>query len=213
MPSSKKSLLFLVYVLCTFFAARSGDFGDPRPCSESHCPGSRSSRPPRRHNPTTQGRSINHHHAPSSFPSEHQATLLSQRGRSGDQTRETVQTRVAEVFGPVCADCATPQRPDHVMNDTRECKGIECRLPLRIPPNPKPRPCAGDGCVLGTSQPHPIHVADRAAQFLGEFPDIGYPASESGAPLGVQLTCDIKPGELNSSCSALELEYLVSELV
>ncbi|XP_016340417.1 uncharacterized protein nell3 [Sinocyclocheilus anshuiensis] len=195
MPSSKKSLLFLVYVLCTFRAARSGDFGDPRPCSGSHCPGVRSSRPPRQHNPTTQSRSINHHHAPSSFPSEHHATLLSQRTRSGDQTRETVQTRVAGFVGPVCADCVTPQRPDHVMNDTRECKGIECRLPLRIRPNPRPRPCAGDGCVLRTSQPPLIHVADRAAQFLGEFPDIGYPASESEAPLGVQLTCDIKPGE------------------
>lgn len=31
---------------------------------------------------------------------------------------------------------------------------------------------------------------------MGEFPEFGYPASElGGAPLGVQLTCDIKPGE------------------
>ncbi|KAK7118091.1 hypothetical protein R3I94_021814 [Phoxinus phoxinus] len=120
---------------------------------------------------------------------------MSQRGRSGDQTRETVQTRVAGVFDPVCADCVTPQGPDHVANDTGECKGIECRLPLRIRQKPRSRPCAGDGCVPEPSQPTLIHVADRAAQFLGEFPDIGYPASEVGAPLGVQLTCDIKPGE------------------
>ncbi|AWP21044.1 Hypothetical protein SMAX5B_001567 [Scophthalmus maximus] len=36
----------------------------------------------------------------------------------------------------------------------------------------------------------------RAAQFLGDFPEFGYASSElGGAPLGVQLTCDIKPGE------------------
>lgn len=196
MSTPKKTLLLLVYVLCTFRSARSGDSGDTRPCSGSHCPGGRSPRPPRQHNPTTQSRSINQHHAPFSFPSEHHATFLSQRGRSGDQTRETVQTRVAGVFDPVCADCVTPHGPDHVINDTRECKGIECRLPLRIRQKPRSRPCAGDGCVPEPSQPPLIHVADRAAQFLGEFPDIGYPASEVGAPLGVQLTCDIKPGDL-----------------
>jgi len=182
MSSSKKTLLLLIYVLCTFRSARSGDSGDARPCSGSHCPGGRSARPPRQHSPTTQSRSINHHHAPFSFPSEHHA-------------RENIQTRVA-VFDPVCADCINPQRPDHVMNDTRECKGIECCLPVRIRPKPQTRPCAGDGCVLRTSQPPPIHVADRAAQFLGEFPDTGYPASESEPPLVVQLICDIKPGEL-----------------
>ncbi|XP_051542775.1 uncharacterized protein LOC127434237 [Myxocyprinus asiaticus] len=196
MPSSIRTLLPLVYVLCAFPSACSGDIGDARPCSGSHCLGSRTSRPPRQYNPTTQSRSINQH-AHSSFHSEHHAALSpsSQRGRSGDQARETLQTRVAEVFGSVCADCVTPQRAAQITNDTRECKGIECRLPLRIRPKPPPRPCAGDGCVPGTSQPPLMHVADRAAQFLGEFPDIGYPASEQGAPLGVQLTCDIKPGE------------------
>ncbi|XP_056306131.1 uncharacterized protein nell3 [Danio aesculapii] len=187
MPSLRKTLLLLIYVLCAFRSARSGDSGDARPCSGPHCPGGRTHKPSRQHNPTTQSRSINQHHPPSSFPLENHATHLSQRGRSGDQTRESVQTRVPGGFGPACADCV---RPDHVMNDTSECKGIECRLPLRIR-----RPCAGEGCVPGTSQPPLVHVADRAAQFLGEFPDIGYPASESGAPLGVQLTCDIKPGE------------------
>ncbi|XP_051970703.1 uncharacterized protein LOC127634963 [Xyrauchen texanus] len=196
MPSSIRTLLLLVYVLCGFPSAWSGDTGDARPCSGSHCPGSRTSRPPRQYNPTTQSRSINQH-AYYSFHSEHHAALpsTSQRGRSGEQARETLQTRVAEVFGSVCADCVTPQRAAQVINDTRECKGIECRLPLRIRPKPRPRPCAGDGCVPGTNQPPLMHVADRAAQFLGEFPDIGYPASELGAPLGVQLTCDIKPGE------------------
>ncbi|KAI7792488.1 uncharacterized protein nell3 [Triplophysa rosa] len=184
MPSPTRTLL-LVYVLCAFSSARSGDSGDARPCSGSHCPGGRSSRPARQYNPTTQSRSINQYHSHSSSHSEQHAPLSSHRGRSGEQTRENIQTRVAGVVGSVCADCVTPQR-QQVINDTRDCKGIECRLPLRV--RPKPR-------VSGTSQPPLVHVADRAAQFLGEFPDIGYPASEFGAPLGVQLTCDIKPGE------------------
>lgn len=185
MPSPTRTLL-LVYVFCAFSSARSVDTGDARPCSGSLCPAGRSSRPARQYNPTTQSRSINQYHPHSSSHSEQKAPLSSHRGRSGEQTRENIQTRVAGVVGSVCADCVTTQR-QQVINDTRDCKGIECRLPLRV--RPKPR-------VSGTSQPPLVHVADRAAQFLGEFSDIGYPASEFGAPLGVQLTCDIKPGEL-----------------
>ncbi|XP_078394187.1 uncharacterized protein nell3 [Cetorhinus maximus] len=90
-------------------------------------------------------------------------------------------------------------------NDTQECKGIECRLPLRSRLKPKARgQCAGEHCspapvglgaeVLG--QPSPIHMPDRAAQFIGEIPDLSYSTTElGGAALGVQLTCDIKPGD------------------
>ncbi|XP_055038749.2 uncharacterized protein nell3 [Misgurnus anguillicaudatus] len=196
MPSSIRTQLLLVCVLCAFSSARSGDTGDARACSGSHCPAGKASRPSRQNNPTTQSRSINQHHSLPSSHFEHHAALLSHRGRSGEQTRENIQTRVAGFYGSACADCGSPPKPaPQVINDTRECKGIECRLPLRVRPKPRSRPCAGDGCVPGTSQPPLIHVADRAAQFLGEFPDIGYPASELGAPLGVQLTCDIKPGE------------------
>lgn len=192
-PTMPSPTLLLVYVVCAFVVVHSGDPGDARPCSGSHCPGGRSPRPPRQSNPTTQSRAINQHSHSSSHSEQH-GVLSSHRGRSGE-TRENLQTRVAGVVGSVCADCVSPQR-QQVINDTRDCKGIECRLPPRVRPKPRSRPCPGDGCVPGTSQPPLVHVADRAAQFLGEFPDIGYPASEFGAPLGVQLTCDIKPGEL-----------------
>ncbi|KAJ8396809.1 hypothetical protein AAFF_G00014080 [Aldrovandia affinis] len=119
-----------------------------------------------------------------------------QRGGS-DIGRESARMRPSEVsYGCTGSDCVTPQR--QASNDSRECWGIECKLPLRIRPKPRPRPCVGERCPAGSedtsSQPTLVHMQDRAA--LGEFPDFGYPASElGGAPLGVQLTCDIKPGE------------------
>ncbi|KAM4689361.1 uncharacterized protein O3C94_007462 [Discoglossus pictus] len=83
-------------------------------------------------------------------------------------------------------------------NISRDCKGIECRLPLRIRLKSRGRaPCTGEGCPPVEGQREAtrlVHLADRAAQFIGEVPD--FPTSElGGAPLGVQLTCDIKPGE------------------
>ncbi|TNM96475.1 hypothetical protein fugu_016136 [Takifugu bimaculatus] len=87
-------------------------------------------------------------------------------------------------------------------NGTRECRGIECRLPARMRAKHRGRACAGEECVaeaelrVASSPRPPAHLADRAAQFLGDFPDLEYPPPELGAaPLGVQLTCDIKPGE------------------
>lgn len=75
-------------------------------------------------------------------------------------------------------------------------------MPLRIRLRSRAKYCVGEGCAGNSedsataSQPSPVYVADRAAQFLGEYSDAGYPAPEvSEAPLGVQLTCDIKPGE------------------
>ncbi|XP_038654084.1 uncharacterized protein si:ch211-37e10.2 [Scyliorhinus canicula] len=90
-------------------------------------------------------------------------------------------------------------------NDTKECKGIECRLPLRSRLKPKARAhCAGEHCPPGAvalgaevlGQSSPVHMPDRAAQFIGEIPDLSYSTTElGGAALGVQLTCDIKPGD------------------
>lgn len=79
----------------------------------------------------------------------------------------------------------------------RDCKGIECRLPLRIRQKPWPViqtiPCPpnqGEGCP----EPTLFRVTERAAQFIGE--DLAYTASDlGGAALGVQLTCDVKPGK------------------
>ncbi|XP_076827215.1 uncharacterized protein nell3 [Brachyhypopomus gauderio] len=194
--------------VCTGTQCHAGETRDPRPCSGTHCARGRSSRPPRQYHPSARSRTVpvapNYQHAlsnsPSADASEPRAALQSQHERSGEHAGEAVRMRLAEVVGPGCvgADCVTAKRP---INDTRECKGIECRLPLRIRPKPRPRPCLADGCVSGaedvaSGQPTLIHMPDRAAQFLGEFPDIGYPASDlGGPPLGVQLTCDIKPGE------------------
>ncbi|CAL1597263.1 unnamed protein product [Knipowitschia caucasica] len=125
------------------------DTGDPRPCTGPHCPGGRTSRPPRHLQPQT----------------------------------------------PACAagdQCQLHQKVVHASpdNQTRECRGVECRLPLRVRPRARAR-------TPEEREPGPpVHVSDRAAQFLGDFPEFGFPAPElGGAPLGVQLTCDIKPGE------------------
>ncbi|KAL4630944.1 hypothetical protein GN956_G15222 [Arapaima gigas] len=106
------------------------------------------------------------------------------------------KSRSGHVSGPECPgpDCVPRQR--HSANDTGDCRGIECKLPLRIRPKPRARTCVGDGCPRGSEQRAPVLVADRAAQYLGELPEFGQPGSDlGGAPLGVQLTCDIKPGE------------------
>ncbi|XP_075068078.1 uncharacterized protein LOC142158222 [Mixophyes fleayi] len=85
----------------------------------------------------------------------------------------------------------------HSSNVTRDCKGIECKLPLRIRMKSRSRvSCTGEGCPPAEGQQTLVHLSDRAAQFIGEAPDLQYSTSElGGAPLGVQLTCDIKPGE------------------
>ncbi|KAG9340092.1 hypothetical protein JZ751_022014 [Albula glossodonta] len=173
---------------------------DSRPCAGTHCPG-RSARPSRQFVPTTQGRSphiVPSHHNPhqQGLPpraiSDPYTVIHPQRG--GDVERENARMRPSEVgYGCSGADCVTPQR--QATNDSRECRGIECKLPLRIRPKPRQRQCAGEGCTA-EAEDTLVHMPDRAAQVLGEFPEFGYPASElGGAPLGVQLTCDIKPGE------------------
>lgn len=63
-----------------------------------------------------------------------------------------------------------------------------------------PSSAAAAAAAAGSQLPPPVHLSDRAAQFLGDFPELGYPSPELGsAPLGVQLTCDIKPGLLSPS--------------
>lgn len=114
--------------------------------------------------------------------------------------RTNPRTITAEVFHPGCAGGTCPatvahrQPGDDGGGAARECRGIGCKLPLRM--RHKPKPCVGDGCGSpqgddgrGTSA-SPVHVTDRAAQFLDELPDFG---SERGA--WIQLTCDMKPGE------------------
>ncbi|XP_069816646.1 uncharacterized protein [Dendropsophus ebraccatus] len=82
-------------------------------------------------------------------------------------------------------------------NVTKDCKGIECKLPLRIRLKSRGRvPCTGEGCPPVEGQQGFVRLSDRAAHFIGEVPDFQFSNAElGGAPLGVQLTCDIKPGE------------------
>uniref|UniRef100_A0A3P8SQ65 NELL (neural EGFL like) family member 3 n=1 Tax=Amphiprion percula TaxID=161767 RepID=A0A3P8SQ65_AMPPE len=180
------------------------DTSDPRPCTGAHCPGSRSSRPPRQFNPNAQGKAVSHHHAHSGSPS------------SSVQILRGTRVRAPEVFPAGCtdADCAALFRQFQPNNDTRECRGIECRLPLRIRPKARAKSCVGEGCLSGSeeSQLPPVHLSDRAAQFLGDFPELGYPSSElGGAPLGVQLTCDIKPENEVPSEDALILHLQLTK--
>lgn len=123
---------------------------------------------------------------------ETHASLQLFRGRHGDAEGGGARLRAHEVPPAACTDaeCASP-KPS---NDTRECGGIECRLPPRM----RARHRGGAELSASSSPRPPAHLADRAAQFLGDFPDLEYPPPELGAaPLGVQLTCDIKPGEFN----------------
>ncbi|KAM4544188.1 uncharacterized protein nell3 [Fundulus diaphanus] len=170
-----------------------GGTGDPRPCTGAHCPGSRSSRLPRHFNPAAQGRggnaAVTQHHA---HPSPQRSPLVTEpsvqqllRGRHGHGGGAQI--------GCADGDCAVRQLPQP-RNETRDCRGIECRLPLGIRPKARGRSCVGEGCPAAGEEMSPVYLSDRAAQFLGDVPEFG--ASElGGAPLGVQLTCDIKPGE------------------
>uniref|UniRef100_A0A3B4ZNF2 Si:ch211-37e10.2 n=1 Tax=Stegastes partitus TaxID=144197 RepID=A0A3B4ZNF2_9TELE len=184
------------------------DTGDPRPCTGAHCPGGRSSRPPRQFNPNAQGKASSQHHAHPGSPSSPSVQLP--RG---------TRVRAPEVLPAGCtdADCAALLRQFQPSNDTRECRGIECRLPLRIRPKARAKSCVGDGCLGGSEEsgsqlPPPVHLSDRAAQFLGDFPEFGYPSSElGGAPLGVQLTCDIKPENEVPSEDALILHLQLAK--
>lgn len=190
------------------------DAASTETCQGTHCfggdpsdgPGSRTSKLPRQFNPAAQrraaqtGGSQNHHVYPGS-PRAHSETNPSVpllRARNGDGGGALTRTR----GGCVDADCVAAGKQFQPSNDTRACKGIECRLPPRIRPQARGRSCVGEGCpaashetVSSAAHLSPVYLSDGAAQFLGDFPELGHASSEhGGAPLGVQLTCDIKPG-------------------
>uniref|UniRef100_A0A3Q2Q683 NELL (neural EGFL like) family member 3 n=1 Tax=Fundulus heteroclitus TaxID=8078 RepID=A0A3Q2Q683_FUNHE len=183
--------------------------GDPRPCTGEHCPGSRSSRLPRHFNPAAQARggnaAVTQHHA---HPSPQRAPLgtepsvqLLLRGRHGHGGGAQI--------GCADGDCAVRQL-QQPRNETRDCRGIECRLPLGIRPKARGRSCVGEGCAAAGEEMPPVYLSDRAAQFLGDVPEFG--ASElGGAPLGVQLTCDIKPENEVPSEDALILHLQLAK--
>uniref|UniRef100_A0A8C9WCF7 Uncharacterized protein n=1 Tax=Scleropages formosus TaxID=113540 RepID=A0A8C9WCF7_SCLFO len=78
-----------------------------------------------------------------------------------------------------------------------------CKLPLRIRPKPRAKACVGDGCPRGSEQagvpPALVHIPDRAAQYLGELPDFGYPGSDLGGAPCIEAT----GGAQVVSCRAL----------
>lgn len=107
-----------------------------------------------------------------------------------DGRRTNPKTITADVAHPACAGETCPTTDDTA---TRGCKGSDCKLPGRM--RHKPKPCVGHGCgahaeEVGRGGTAPVHLRDRAAQFLSEFADFG---SERGA--WIQLTCDMKPGQ------------------
>ncbi|XP_060104308.1 uncharacterized protein LOC132578371 [Heteronotia binoei] len=158
-------------------------------CQGPRCSG-RASRPSRAFVHTTvRGQP----HSKQQFPVLQQQQQQQQPLAESSLGHSAVVTRVA---GESCSgggDCTT-RTPNGTL---RDCKGIECHLPLRI--RQKPRPASqtvlcpsnqGEGCP----EPALVKLTERAAQFIGE--DLAYTASElGGATLGVQLTCDVKPGE------------------
>ncbi|XP_069367932.1 uncharacterized protein [Paralichthys olivaceus] len=184
-----------------------------RSCVGAHCQGRTEASAPRRqfhHSAqSTQGQAYPSYQRDAHF-SHHQAQsaplapyiIHPQQGGFAHQTstdgnrRTNPRTLTAEVFHPGCVGGSCPTTVAHRQtNDesaTRECKGIGCKLPLRM--RQKPKACAGDGCSSlggdeGRGGSSPVHVTDRAAQFLDELPDFG---SERGA--WIQLSCDMKPG-------------------
>lgn len=178
-------------------------------CRGAHCfggdagdPGSRTSKLPRNLNPAAQRRPAqtggqNHHaHRAATNPS------VQLRARSGDGG---AQARTPEEC--VDVECAAAGKHFQPSSDTGDCAGIECRLPLRIRPPARGRTCVGQGCpavsqgTVSSAAAQPVFMSDKAAQFLGDVPEFGHASSElGGAPLGVQLTCDIKPGVLCLLC-------------
>lgn len=184
-----------------------------RACVGAHCQGrTEAATSQRQFHPSAQSRQgqvypnyqkdtrFSHHQAqsaplaPYTIIHPQQGGFAQQAGTDGTR-RTNPRTITAEVFHPGCAGGTCPTTVSQPSDDgvTGECKGIGCKLPIRM--LQKPKPCAGDGCDphggddrrSGTS---PVHVRDRAAQFLDELPDYG---SERGA--SIQLTCDIKPGQ------------------
>lgn len=136
------------------------------------------------------------HHQPQSAPLAPyiiHAQSSATDGTGGGGRRTNPRTITAEVFHPDCAGGTCPTTVSH-RQSSDDCRGIGCKLPPRTPP--KPGSCVGDGCagLVGDAargrSSGPVHVTERAAQSLDEFPDFG---SERGA--FIQLACDMKPGQ------------------
>ncbi|XP_037747584.2 uncharacterized protein LOC102945948 [Chelonia mydas] len=158
-----------------------GDRDPPRQqCLGPRCSG-RVSRPSRSFPHTVRGKQ-----APSA---QHAAPLPAVPSRSAAELSPELPAPAARGAGESCpgGDCAA-RAPN---GTSRDCKGVECKLPLRLRHKSRPGSRA-QGAQQGEACPEPARLlreAERAAQFLAE--DFAYPASE----LGVQLTCDLKPGE------------------
>lgn len=193
--------LLLVLSWITMLAAAEvcrGTHCDPRPCNGAHCPpGSRSSR-------TSVHPTVTH-----ASTSQHRARTAPE---SHPRARGVPPSRCPEGG---CGGATAATSLLQPANGTRDCRGIECRLPLRIRAKPRAKPCVGEECVesvqSAAGQSAPVHLYDRAAQFLGDFPELGYPPTppELGvAPLGVQLTCDIKPGMFSFLSFSLFLSFV-----
>ncbi|XP_052466605.1 uncharacterized protein LOC128023174 [Carassius gibelio] len=128
-------------------------------------------------------------------PSVPYTVIHPQHSRSGSP-KVNPRTITAEVFNPHgCTGRGCHSSPRQTNNDTNVCKGIGCKLPLRMRQDPKQHSCVGDACttgsVVGRSSLSFDHMQDRAEQVLGEFPELG---TGRGPSTGIQLTCDIKPG-------------------
>lgn len=180
-----------------------------RPCVGAHCQGRREAVAPQQFHQSAQSRQGQVYskfqqdaHQAQSAPQAPYTIIQPQPGGFAQQAgtdgrRTNPRTITAEVFHPGCAGGTCPttisRHPTSDDSATRECKGIGCKLPVRM--RQKPKACVGDGCGThgeneGRGSSSPVHVRDRAAQFLDEFPDFG---SERGA--WIQLTCDMKPGQ------------------
>lgn len=214
--------MFLLYLISIFSGAESvtktcrGTRCFPgqdwrRPCDGAHCQGQAEAGASRQDFPSRPGQvypsyqqdSHFSHQQAQSAPLAPYTIIQPQPGgfaqhAGTDGTRRTnPRTITAEVFHPGCAGGTCPTTVSHHPSSddsaSRECKGIGCKLPVRM--RNKPKPCVGDGCSAhggddGRGNSSPVHVTDRAAQFMGELSDFG---SERGA--WIQLSCDMKPGQ------------------
>ncbi|XP_015233492.1 PREDICTED: uncharacterized protein LOC107086807 [Cyprinodon variegatus] len=178
-----------------------------RPCVGAHCQGrtevSSSRRQLHHSGQSRTGQVYPSYQQDTQFRHQAQSTQVSsysnsqpQHGRTDGTRRTNPRTITAEVFHPGCTggSCSTTisHRPTNDDSTSRECKGVGCRSPTQV--SQKQQPCVGDGCRVhagdeGRQNSSPVHVMDRAAQFLGELPDVGL---NRGAYL--QLACDMKPG-------------------
>nr|XP_055058943.1 uncharacterized protein si:ch211-252f13.5 [Misgurnus anguillicaudatus] len=184
--ATQKFLFFVCLMVCGGNIESTSDI-----CTGPYC--QRSSRLP-----DHQGRSADHQSRYSVYsprrPAVPYTVIQPQHSRTGSP-KENPRTITAEVFNPQgCPGgrCHGSARPTN--NDTKECRGADCKLPVQNRQDPRQHPCVGDACNTGSNpgrgRPSFVHMQDRAEQVLGEFPEFGI---RGGSSSGIQLTCDIKP--------------------